>query len=114
MSWEIAAVFVMEALGCVFFGLWLGERKTRILMHNLQIYGTANVEKASVWMPSMDAPPSREVPEEEKAIEWADETIEKGVADLMKQSVEQGVPISHAEAREEVMLMLNSETGDML
>jgi len=114
-------VSIVAALGwmsaCLMVGLYLGERKTRILMHNMQTYGTAAVGKAEVWMPSMEAPAPpgpRLVPEDEKSPQWSDETIEKGVADLLRQARELGVPTTEAEAREEVMMMLNSDTGEML
>ena len=111
----VAAVGWMFA--CLMVGLYLGERKTRILMHNLQTFGTTNVGKAEVWMPSMEEPAAhgpRLVPEEEKAVQWSDETVEKGVTDLLRQSRELGVPITEAEARMEVLMMLNSDTGEML
>jgi len=111
---EYWPIFLLEAVAAVFFGLWLSERKTRLYIQNMQTYGTAELGTAEVWMPSMERPSSsRAVPEDGSAPSWSDDTVGKGVADLMRQSIEQGQPITHAEALEEVMLMLNSEDGDM-
>lgn len=98
------------------FGLWLGERKTRELMWKTGVFGTPVVPPAEVWQPGapMEVRGPRLV-EDEDAIDmtWSEETIEKGIADLRQQYHDAGVPVTPEALREEVMLMLNSDNGQM-
>lgn len=104
-GWIVAALL---------YGLWLGERRTRIAIHNMQTYGTATPLKASVLMPGLEPPGPKLVPSEDaEAAQWSQETIEKGVTDLRAQYALEGIPISEKEAREQVEIMLNSQDGTM-
>lgn len=82
--------------------------------------------QAEVWLPQMEEVP---LDEEGNPVEppktktrvaetshqqWSDETVDAGVMSLLREYRAAGMPVTAAEAREEVMLMLNSENGEMV
>ncbi len=114
-AYLIIAAFV-GWVGCaLLFGLWLGERRTRILMFNMQTFGTPNPGKAEVWMPGLDpsGKPRLMKDDDAESAQWSEETISKGVSELMAQYQLEEIPITQKEAREQVEQMLNSQDGTM-
>lgn len=111
LGWAAAGGWITAAL---LYGLWLGERRTRILMHNMRTFGTPAPGKASVFMPGLEpAGPKLVASEDAEAMQWSEETVEKGVRELQAMYEQEGVPITEKEAREQVELMLNSSDGTM-
>ena len=76
------------------------------------------IPKAEVFLPDMefadDVPHAvRQQQKESEDPKWSEETVDRGVIDLMRLYRDQGKGISAKEAKEQVELMLNSQTGEM-
>jgi len=127
VTWEIAAVFVLEAVGSVFFGLWLGERRARLYIQNWQQYGTPTPLNRAIVAHPLDAETRlesaidrvlgrdkrRQVRQEDAPIEYDEKTIENGVQFLLNEAKMRGEQLSEEEAYDEAVRMLNAEGPEM-
>lgn len=120
MSSLLIAVFVLEGVAAVFFGLWLGERKARIYMQNWQQFGTPDPLKRAVVLPqelqAVDGKPDLRIMRREDtppAVEFDPGTIENGVQFLLNEARMRGESLSEEDARDEAIRMLNAEGPEM-
>lgn len=100
---------------------WLGERKTRQFIENYRTYGVGEVKPAEVWMPKLGSEDPMDGAQPKlvgdtgvvEDAQWSEETVKTGITSMMAEAKEVGVPMTEREAREEVLLMLNSQDGEM-
>jgi len=99
-------------------GLYVGERRVTKALHEMLVKGMmGGVPQAEVWEPEGDDVEPlklvRQADGEVKAMTWDEGTIVKGVQELLMDARRLGQNLSEEEARDEVMLMLNSQDGEM-
>jgi hypothetical protein len=123
----IWVVFALEAVGAVFFGLWLGERRSRVYIENWQQFGNPTPLQKAVMVHPLDAetrieqaidaatgsPNLRVVRQEDAPPAHDPRTIENGVAFLLNEARLRGEQLSEEEARDEAIRMLNAEGTEM-
>lgn len=112
-------MFFMGAVIGTLFGLYVGEVKRGRFLHQFLVNGRGGqVPPAEVWEPDgqVDMEPLklvRQADGEVKSMTWSDETVNLGVNELLMEARARGQALSPEDARTEVMLMLNSQDGEM-
>ena len=116
MESEVAVFFVGTVVGIV-FGLYVGQLKLTKYIENDRKFG-GQPQQAEVWLPDMDTPvlskPKLVIDEKNDGdVSWSPETIEAGTQELLREYQARGIGITPEQARQEVVLMLNAQGGEI-
>ncbi|KKL62005.1 hypothetical protein LCGC14_2189540 [marine sediment metagenome] len=86
-------------------GLWWGERGRRVAAERWAITGSPNAPHATSMAPSKEA----EDRFAESVLEYSEESVDRGVKQMMADAEAAGVSLNEADARRDVKIMLSGE-----